>query len=103
MDAKQCALAAPGVEYRGRNAAFHFALSNMYSFDASLRPECDFYNSAEPPVYMTSAAVKALSPYGPAFFHVLHHIAPALGRYGKFIMAVKTEKDVDDHLNGYVV
>ena len=52
---------------------------------------------------MTGAAVKALSPFGPVFFHLLHHIAPALGKYGKLIMAVKTEKDVDDHLNGYVV
>ena len=103
MDAKQCALAAPDVEYRGRTAAFHFTLSNMFSFDASLRPDCDFYNSAEPPVYMTGAAVKALSPYSTVFFHVLYHIAPALGKYGKLILAVKTEKDVDDHLNGYVV
>ena len=36
VDAKQCALAAPGVEYRGRNAAFHFALSTRSTHRSDL-------------------------------------------------------------------
>jgi hypothetical protein len=101
VEASQCALTAPGVHYPGRVAAFHFAVSNIFAFNATLQTDCNFYNSknADLPVYMTGKAVKALTPYGPVFFHALYWIAPALGAYGKRIFAVLTEADVDDHLS----